>query len=79
VSTPVLGAGVVLVLGCGAALAAAVSADVAGWVVAQAAGLVVGAGFTAHCRRRLGGVTGDVFGAVVELAAAATLAGLALA
>jgi adenosylcobinamide-GDP ribazoletransferase len=32
-----------------------------------------------HATRRLGGVTGDVFGALIECATAATLVGLSLA
>jgi adenosylcobinamide-GDP ribazoletransferase len=78
VTTPFLAGAVVLVLGFGAALAAATGAEVAGWVVAQAAALLVAAAFTVHCTRRLGGVTGDVFGALIEIATAATVAGLAL-
>jgi adenosylcobinamide-GDP ribazoletransferase len=77
VSTPVLALEAAAVLGGGAGLAAATSADVAGWLVAQVAAVVLVAGFGAHVVRRLGGVTGDVFGAVVELATAATLLGLA--
>jgi adenosylcobinamide-GDP ribazoletransferase len=55
-----------------AALAAAASA---GWIfaVALAVGLAVSAAATALAVRRLGGITGDVLGALAELAAAATL------
>jgi adenosylcobinamide-GDP ribazoletransferase len=55
-----------------AALAAAASA---GWIfaVALAVGLAVSATATALAARRLGGITGDVLGALAELAAAATL------
>jgi adenosylcobinamide-GDP ribazoletransferase len=59
-------------------LAAAAAARDAAWVVAPAAALAVSAGFVWHVVRRLGGVTGDVFGAVVELGTALTLVGLAL-
>jgi adenosylcobinamide-GDP ribazoletransferase len=69
----------VAVLGFGAGLATAVDASIAGWVVAQAAALVVACGFLVHVRRRIGGVTGDVFGALVEITTALTLAGLAFA
>jgi len=73
VGTPLL-AGAVVVL-----LAAAAAGRAVGWVVAPAIGLVLDAGFLAHVVRRLGGVTGDVFGALVELGTAATLATLGLA
>ena len=68
-----------LVLGGGAGLAVAAGASVAGWVLAQAGALVLATAFRAHCTRRLGGVTGDVFGALVEVTTVATLVGLALA
>jgi adenosylcobinamide-GDP ribazoletransferase len=67
-----------LVLGAAAGLAVAVHADVAGWLVAPAAALLVVAGVRWHATRRLGGVTGDVFGALVEIGTALTLTGLAL-
>jgi adenosylcobinamide-GDP ribazoletransferase len=67
----------VSVLGYGAGLALAVDADVAAWLSAQAAALAVIAGLIRHVGRRLGGVTGDVFGAVVELGTALVLTGLA--
>ena len=41
------------------------------------AALVV-VGVTAHARRRLGGVSGDVFGATCELAVTAVVATMAL-
>jgi len=69
----------VVVLGFGVGLAAAVDASLVGWLVAQAAALVVAGGFLLHVRRRIGGVTGDVFGAIVEITTALALAGLALA
>jgi len=57
--------------------AAALIAWRSGWVVAPAVALLVAVAFLAHVVRRLGGVTGDVFGALVELATAVTLVGLA--
>lgn len=69
---------VIAVLGSGALLGWAVDADPLGWVVAPAAALLVTMGFRRHVTARLGGVTGDVFGALVEIATALTLAGLAL-
>jgi adenosylcobinamide-GDP ribazoletransferase len=66
------------VFGSAAGLAVAVHAGVAGWLAAPAAGLLVVAGVRWHVTRRLGGVTGDVFGALVEIGTALTLTGLAL-
>jgi adenosylcobinamide-GDP ribazoletransferase len=79
VSTALLAAEVLVVLGFGIAMAAATGAGVLGWPAAQLAALVVTSGVLAHVVRRLGGVTGDVFGALVEIGTALTLAGLALA
>lgn len=78
VSTAVAVLETALVLGAGAGLAVAVHADVAGWLAAPAAALLVVAGVRWHATRRLGGVTGDVFGALVEIGTALTLTGLAL-
>jgi adenosylcobinamide-GDP ribazoletransferase len=65
-------------LGLGAAVAAALSIPV-GWVlVPQIAALAVAHLFRLHVVRRLGGVTGDVFGALIESATAVTLIGVAL-
>ena len=77
-SNVVLAAEACAVLGFGAGLAAAVGASIVGWLAAQAAALMVAAGLRMHTTRRLGGVTGDVFGALVEVGTALTLAGLAL-
>jgi adenosylcobinamide-GDP ribazoletransferase len=77
-STVALAAETVAVLGFGAGLAAAVDADVTGWLAAQAAAVLLTVAVLAHVARRLGGVTGDVFGALVEIATALTVAGLAL-
>jgi adenosylcobinamide-GDP ribazoletransferase len=68
-----------VVLGGGAALAVAVDRDVIGWVVAQCAALLVAVALRVHTTRRLGGVTGDVFGALIEVTTAASLVGIALA
>ena len=54
------------------------SAAEAAWAVgAVVVALVAGAALTAHAARRLGGVNGDVFGAVVETSTAGTLVVLA--
>lgn len=68
-----------MVLGGGGGLAAATDASVLGWVCAQVGALVLAAAVRAQCVRRFGGITGDVFGALVEVATAATLVGFALA
>ena len=78
-STPFLAVATVLVLGAGVGLAAATGANLLAWPLAQAGALLVAAGFRRHVTRRIGGVTGDVFGALVELGTALTLVGLALA
>jgi adenosylcobinamide-GDP ribazoletransferase len=56
-------------------LAAAVAAVPVEWIlpVAVAAGLVAGAVLAEYASRRLGGITGDVLGAVAETATAACL------
>ncbi|MBE7325621.1 adenosylcobinamide-GDP ribazoletransferase [Nocardioides sp. Y6] len=51
---------------------------VAGLVAGPALAAVAVALLVTHCVRRLGGVTGDVFGAAVEIALAAALLGLSL-
>jgi adenosylcobinamide-GDP ribazoletransferase len=58
-------------LGGGPALAAQLPA-------ASAAGVLAAVGVARMARSRLGGLTGDIFGAVVEIATAATLVTLAL-
>ncbi|MCW2495011.1 adenosylcobinamide-GDP ribazoletransferase [Jatrophihabitans sp.] len=67
------------VLALGAGLAEACDIAAWRWLVAQGVALVLAWAFRVHTTRRLGGVTGDVFGALVELGTAATLVGLALA
>jgi adenosylcobinamide-GDP ribazoletransferase len=74
ITVPVLAGGAALAVATGANGANAVA-----WPIAQACALVVAAGLRWQCTRRLGGVTGDVFGALVECATAVTLLGIALA
>jgi adenosylcobinamide-GDP ribazoletransferase len=67
------------------AVAAVTAAAVWGWypavrgVVAVLAGLCAGDLLRRLARRRLGGMTGDVFGAVIEVSSAVVLLALALA
>ena len=65
-----LAAGVLLALWCGA--------DPWWWAGSQAVALAAAAGLRWHTSRRLGGTTGDVYGALIETATALTLVGLAL-
>jgi adenosylcobinamide-GDP ribazoletransferase len=66
------------VLGLGAAVAVDLSIPV-GWIlVPQVIALAAAYLFRLHIVRRLGGVTGDVFGALIESATAVTLIGVAL-
>jgi adenosylcobinamide-GDP ribazoletransferase len=69
---------IVAVLGAGAGLAVAVSIPIAWIVVPQAVALIVAYLGRLHVTRRLGGVTGDVFGALIETATAVALVGIAL-
>lgn len=78
VSTPLSALATILVLGYGAGLATVVNAPALAWTAAQSAALLVAAAIRWHITRRLGGITGDVFGALVELGTALTLTGLAL-
>jgi len=66
----------VLVFGTLAAQSASV--PVIGLVVAQCCALAAGWLLRMHAVRRLGGTTGDVFGALIELVTAVTLAGMVL-
>jgi adenosylcobinamide-GDP ribazoletransferase len=75
VRTPAAGAVTALVLAA-AALSGAASADTPGAILATLAvisGLAVAAGTLRHTNRRLGGITGDVLGALVELATTTAL------
>jgi adenosylcobinamide-GDP ribazoletransferase len=66
------------VLGLGAAVAVDLSIPVGWMVVPQAVALASAYLFRLHVVRRLGGVTGDVFGALIEIATVITLIGAAL-
>jgi len=61
-----------------------ISLGLAGWLlgtaglVSVAFGLIAGIAVLMMSRRRLGGVTGDVLGATIEITTAATLVALAL-
>ena len=68
----------VLLLGAGAGLAGLVGANPLGWPLVQLGALAVAAALRAHTTRRFGGTSGDVFGALVEVATVLTLAGFAL-
>jgi adenosylcobinamide-GDP ribazoletransferase len=66
------------VLAVGVVLAVAVDANPVGWIAAQSVALALAFGLRLHTTARFGGVTGDVFGALVECATAVTLVGIAL-
>lgn len=68
----------VAVLGFGAVIAVALSVPVLWFLVPQAVALAVAFALRVHARRRIGGVTGDIFGALIETATAITLIGMAL-
>jgi adenosylcobinamide-GDP ribazoletransferase len=77
--SPVAVAGWILaVLGVGVTLAAASGTPIA-WILGpQCAALVVAHVARLHVVRRVGGMTGDVFGALIEIGTAVTLVGMAL-
>jgi adenosylcobinamide-GDP ribazoletransferase len=71
----------VILLGCAVAVAgfaAGGAALAARGLIAALAGLVAGGLLQRMARRRLGGMTGDVFGAILEVSAAATAVSCAL-
>jgi adenosylcobinamide-GDP ribazoletransferase len=70
-------AGWIVVITAAAGLLAWADHDWWRGLVAAAAGLAAGALLTYRCVRRLGGVTGDVFGAAIEISLAAMLLGVA--
>ena len=77
-SSVVLAFWVVVDLVAGGLLAWATGATVVGWVVGQVVALALCTAFLAHVKRRIGGATGDVYGALVELGTVLTLAAVAL-
>jgi len=78
VSVSAAAAWTVAVLGFGAAMAFACSVP-AGWILLpQVTALAAAWLLRKHAGRRLGGTTGDVFGALIESATAVTLIGIAL-
>jgi adenosylcobinamide-GDP ribazoletransferase len=78
VAVPAAAGWTVAVLAFGAAAALALGIPPA-WVLGpQAAALAAAWLLRRHTTRRLGGVTGDVFGALIEVATAVTLIGVAL-
>jgi adenosylcobinamide-GDP ribazoletransferase len=73
---PLVAAGITLVvLAAAVAVSVLVIGEPQGWTLplAIAAGLAVAFSLQRHAARRLGGITGDVLGALVEVAATATL------
>jgi adenosylcobinamide-GDP ribazoletransferase len=78
ISTGAVAAWTIGVLGLGALVAGVAGINVIAVVVAQLAALAVAWGLRAHAGRRLGGMTGDVFGALIETATAVVLIGVAL-
>lgn len=78
VSVAAAAAWTVAVLAFGAAVALALAVP-PGWILGpQAAALLAAWALRAHTARRLGGISGDVFGALIETATAVTLIGAAL-
>jgi adenosylcobinamide-GDP ribazoletransferase len=65
-------------LGLGAGLAIASAASVIGWLVAQVGALLVALGLQRGLVARFGGMTGDIYGALIEVTTALVLVGFAL-
>jgi len=63
----------------GAAIAWVAGAQALAWAGSQVAALLVAFAWRRHVGRRIGGVTGDVFGSLVELSTMVVLVGVALA
>ncbi|MCW2523536.1 MAG: cobalamin-5-phosphate synthase CobS [Frankiales bacterium] len=68
-----------LTLAGGGLLAWSSEASLPGWLITQVAALTLGYLGRRQISARLGGMTGDVFGAVIETTTALTLLGMALA
>jgi adenosylcobinamide-GDP ribazoletransferase len=68
-----------VIVAFGGLLGAMVGGNVLAWPVAQLAALALATILRRHASRRFGGVTGDVFGALVEITTALTMVGLVLA
>ncbi|MGX7680116.1 adenosylcobinamide-GDP ribazoletransferase [Jatrophihabitans sp. DSM 45814] len=66
------------VLALGALLALAIGANPWAWIVSQIGALVLGWLFRRQVTHHLGGITGDVFGALIELTTVLVLIGLSL-
>jgi adenosylcobinamide-GDP ribazoletransferase len=77
--TGVLAVAVLLIAACGAGLLTGGTPLACRLVAAAAAGLLAGVGLSRAARSQLGGLTGDVYGAVIELATAAVLVTLVAA
>lgn len=68
----------VVALAAGGVLAASVGALWWWWPLTQVVALLVAAGVRRHTGRRFGGTTGDVYGALIEIATTVTLVGACL-
>jgi adenosylcobinamide-GDP ribazoletransferase len=66
------------VLAVGGVLAMATGANPAGWVITQLISLTLAWSLRRALTRRLGGITGDVFGALIEASTMVVLIGLAV-
>lgn len=79
ISPVAAGASVLAVLAGAVALAQITGADPLRWLVAAAVGLLVAWLVGMLASRRIGGTSGDVFGAVIEIGVAVTLVGAVIA